>query len=547
MLGAFSGQLRSSSYGVDDDITQLPTLLRSSLSMSVKSSSVPTPRVPYMPSSDSLSSASSEGSEVLSSSSLLDVVLRLFSQTTCGPIGCGSERENFELLLTPKGVPKRQVLTSRSNKRVLIIGPGFGLERTPRQSEMVIAAGFQIRWVCDIRNPEESGFCMAQNLPIISCAINEFRPHLVVAASKGGHYLMALWESGLWDGPSLMLNVHPNLTRLPSGIPVVLAVGSNDDLYIRSRDDVEKLISTGTPGKCFLYYTDNGGMVQGRFTRFGDKHDMESLLVCDCLPRLMDAAMSPLGPESHLIRSWRDRLSKDRRIAEEWLGYTPKKLRQHWDSEDQEGYDDEVLFEVDSKSEEFHMIRCVFHHGPPEPSAYGGPNAAWAATRIARIHRIENGMQMSGGVEPFYATLKICIEDQNVAFEPGVHTRWAFHGTDAIDSIINNPMSGFQPLVSGARTGNSVWGSGSYFARDAKYAIDGGYSQPDVNGVRQILMCFVVVGISCLGDPRHRGVLPVRQKPHRYDSSVDSLSNPEVFVVQHPSAAYPAYLLTLES
>merc|ERR1711988_1735780 len=57
-------------------------------------------------------------------------------------------------------------------------------------------------------------------------------------------------------------------------------------------------------------------------------------------------------------------------------------------------------------------------------------------------------------------------------------------------------------------------------------------------------MCTVTIGIPCLGDPQHKGVLPFRQNPYRYNSCVDSLSNPEIFIVQHPSAAYPAYLIT---
>lgn len=53
-----------------------------------------------------------------------------------------------------------------------------------------------------------------------------------------------------------------------------------------------------------------------------------------------------------------------------------------------------------------------------------------------------------------------------------------------------------------------------------------------------------MTGLPCLGDPAHRGVLPFRNKPHRYHSSVDSLSSPEIFITQHAGAALPAYLIT---
>lgn len=54
-----------------------------------------------------------------------------------------------------------------------------------------------------------------------------------------------------------------------------------------------------------------------------------------------------------------------------------------------------------------------------------------------------------------------------VSFVPGLHTRWAFHGSSARESIVSDPIAGFQPLMSGTR-GNALWGSGTYFARDAK-------------------------------------------------------------------------------
>jgi len=431
----------------------------------------------------------------------------------------------------------------RSTRRVLIIGPGFGLELNPRQSELVGRSGFQVHFVVNVPNPEQQGFPIMQYLPVIKAAIDEFQPHLVVSASKGGHYMTALWQTGFWRGPSLMINVHPSLRELPQNVPIVLAVGSNDEFYSRSRADLEQLISTGTQNMCFLYYTGNSGPVQGKFSRMGDKHNMESLLQYDCLPRLMDAAMYKSGPETHMIWSWRGRLSPQRLEAEQWLSYCPEQLRHLWVSSHHKGLDDQKLFAVPRNSEEFQRVAAVFHSPSMEPPAYGAPNQAWDRSTILNVERVENGLQEDGSAKPYYAALRKSIEEQGVTFEPGVHTRWAFHGTDAIESIINNPLSGFQPLASGSRLG-SVWGSGSYFARDAKYVLDGNFCQAAGDGRRQMLMCLVMTGIPCLGDSEQKGVLPFRQKPHRYNSSVDSLSNPEIFIVQHPSAAYPAYLIT---
>merc|ERR1719188_1728673 len=117
------------------------------------------------------------------------------------------------------------------------------------------------------------------------------------------------------------------------------------------------------------------------------------------------------------------------------------------------------------------------------------------------------------------------LEQQGLTFRPGLHTRWAFHGSSAVDAIVRDPVAGFQPLLGGSRA-STVWGPGTYFARDAKYVYDGGFS------------------MVLLGDPEHKGLLPIRSGRHRYNSSVDYLSNPEIFITQYPHAAYPAYVIT---
>jgi len=61
--------------------------------------------------------------------------------------------------------------------------------------------------------------------------------------------------------------------------------------------------------------------------------------------------------------------------------------------------------------------------------------------------------------------------------------------------------------------------------------------------VRQLLLCLVTVGTSCLG---HKGLL-LGRKPrgdeHTYTSAVDDLSNPEIFVVPKGEQAMPIYVI----
>merc|ERR1712139_715054 len=112
-----------------------------------------------------------------------------------------------------------------------------------------------------------------------------------------------------------------------------------------------------------------------------------------------------------------------------------------------------------------------------------------------------------------------------------------------MESICTNTVAGFQPLAAGSR-GSSLWGSGAYFARDAQYVANGGFCPRAPDGSLQMLMCLLVIGMPCLGDPKHKGILPYRVKPHCYNSTCDDLSSPEIFIMQHPASAYPGYLLT---
>ena len=41
---------------------------------------------------------------------------------------------------------------------------------------------------------------------VLKQAIDEFQPHLLICASKGGAYATGLWKAGLWDGPTLLIN-----------------------------------------------------------------------------------------------------------------------------------------------------------------------------------------------------------------------------------------------------------------------------------------------------------------------------------------------------
>jgi len=435
----------------------------------------------------------------------------------------------------------------RSEKRALVIGPGFNVQVNPAQSHLVMQSGFQVHWCHNIPTPEERCPLLLNHVSAIRDCIDRIRPDVLVAASVGGAYLTALWQTGYWRGPTVMINAHPSCRELPADVPIIVAHGDQDGVFHYPRQALESMISTGSPNMCFLYYSSTcGRLPTGHTPRVGDQHQMATLGLYDCLPRLMESVLCPEGPELHMTRTWVDRLLPERLEAEKFLGYTPYKLRQFWVSPTRKTIGpQEMLFDVPQSSLEHRMVEGAFRSSSADPSAYGpAGREQWARMRLLRIQRIENCLQQDGGIQAYYNSVRTSFESMGVEFVPGIHTRWLFHGSRDTNSIIHNPIQGFQPLASGS-AGAAVWGRGTYFARDAEYVASGPFcGPPSPDGTRRMLMCLVTTGLSCAGDANHNGILPMRQGTHRYNSSVDALVSPEIFIIQHPGAAYPAYVLT---
>nr|XP_039265667.1 uncharacterized protein LOC120341249 [Styela clava] len=116
--------------------------------------------------------------------------------------------------------------------------------------------------------------------------------------------------------------------------------------------------------------------------------------------------------------------------------------------------------------------------------------------------------------------------------------RTLFHGTsnDSIDKIIK---SGFNRSYSGKNA--TRFGHGSYFAVDPKYSDR--YTQADETGLRTMFMVNVLTGEFTKGKESDK-VLPIKAGSNEtYDSLVNDVKVPTIFVVFHDSSAYPTYLI----
>ncbi|XP_073400158.1 zinc finger CCCH-type antiviral protein 1-like isoform X2 [Dendrobates tinctorius] len=117
-----------------------------------------------------------------------------------------------------------------------------------------------------------------------------------------------------------------------------------------------------------------------------------------------------------------------------------------------------------------------------------------------------------------------------------------FHGTERthMDAICNQ---NFDWRICG--THGTVYGQGSYFARDASYSHK--FSIPTTIGTRAMFVARVLVGDYVTGNPQmKRPPLRPGSSSQCYDSCVDNVISPSIFVVFEKHQIYPEYLLEYE-
>ena len=115
--------------------------------------------------------------------------------------------------------------------------------------------------------------------------------------------------------------------------------------------------------------------------------------------------------------------------------------------------------------------------------------------------------------------------------------RWLFHGTrkDSVPAII---QQGFNRSFCGLNM--TRYGKGVYFARDSLYSSN--YATPDAEGVKSMFLCRVIVGEYCEGVSD--ATIPAARKGSiLFDTTVDNMANPSIYVTYHDAQAYPEYLV----
>eukprot|EP01084_Bolivina_argentea_P122543 217149_1 len=113
-----------------------------------------------------------------------------------------------------------------------------------------------------------------------------------------------------------------------------------------------------------------------------------------------------------------------------------------------------------------------------------------------------------------------------------------WHGSRNINNLNLIYQNGFDRSYNTRKR----YGSGTYFAKNASYSVNGGYCGKDKNGIFYILLCKVIVGDYIVGN-RSMKQIPRKSNGEEYDSMVNTMTNPTIFVIVRDYHALPFYLV----
>ncbi|KAG7355278.1 receptor family ligand binding protein [Nitzschia inconspicua] len=185
---------------------------------------------------------------------------------------------------------------------------------------------------------------------------------------------------------------------------------------------------------------------------------------------------------------------------------------------------------LDPKSPEYHRVGSAF--------------LSSLKSKKLKIHGIERIQNMGMWQSYVVKRQTICYRETELD-RPQALQRfekcWLWHGTnkEVYEKII---QQGFNRSFCGKNA--TLWGKGVYFARDAEYSSREVYSSPDNRGIKYVMACRVMVGEYCVG--KRDAITPdVRcSRTHSlFDSTVDRLMNPSIYVTYHDAQAYPEYII----
>uniref|UniRef100_A0A2K5QCM4 Poly [ADP-ribose] polymerase n=2 Tax=Cebus imitator TaxID=2715852 RepID=A0A2K5QCM4_CEBIM len=170
-------------------------------------------------------------------------------------------------------------------------------------------------------------------------------------------------------------------------------------------------------------------------------------------------------------------------------------------------------------------------------SFYDTLDAARSSIHVVRVERVSHPLLQQQYELYRERLLQRC--------ERGPVEQVLYHGTTA-RAVPDICAHGFNRSFCGRNA--TVYGKGVYFATRASMSVQDRFSPPNADGHKAVFVARVLTGDYGQG---HRGLLapPLRGPGHvllRYDSAVDCIRQPSIFVIFHDTQALPTYLITCE-
>ncbi|XP_078582931.1 protein mono-ADP-ribosyltransferase PARP14-like isoform X2 [Branchiostoma floridae x Branchiostoma japonicum] len=205
---------------------------------------------------------------------------------------------------------------------------------------------------------------------------------------------------------------------------------------------------------------------------------------------------------------------------------------------------------------EKHIIKVPDYWAPHPPGITGAYMHKLDATS-AEYKEVERDFLSSVGYQPQIVSIsRIQNEAKYKAYISELQERHKtcprrpieqslYHGTSE-ESVSNINQGGFNRSYCGKNA--TAYGDGVYFAKSASYSAQATYSPADTQGNKYIYQARVIVGEYTPG--KHGMKEPPAKNPAnavvRFDSVVDKMNNPSIFVVFHDNDAYPEYLIVFK-
>jgi len=155
---------------------------------------------------------------------------------------------------------------------------------------------------------------------------------------------------------------------------------------------------------------------------------------------------------------------------------------------------------------------------------------------MVTVHSVER-VQNSALWDPFMAKKRSMMQRDSA--HDHYEMVWLFHGTDE-NTVSKIVAQGFDRNFSGKNA--TVYGKGAYFAVDSEYSARDSYSRPNAAGDQFMFAARVMVGEYCKG--KEDAPAPDVYKGNElYDTTVDDVQTPKIFVTYRDGQAYPQYLI----